>query len=751
MPFYQVYHSYPLNDLHRRLLAARITTLHCEAFNAPRFLVHVRFFPENSPDYTYFVGGVSHSSSSNRIVGLVRTSASRSKEEFDKLAEAIEKGWNEILGVDVPKHNGDEWGFKEEEKELMMVTFTGMVTIRERGLTIPEAAQNAESAAALMEGPKKVLKRKTPDCKSDDELLQKAPKAGLSTKSKVKAAAQGSDSKSAAVFEQPGPSSLQINPSIGRLSCLPPEIDDKTCLKSLSMTSKALYSLAIPRLFKSIERICSHHVHIAKLIKTTEPFLGIEQRKQLKTEGIYKGQQETFPDDVDPKMKPEIANYVRRALIETGDPGKRHRYIVHRYVEELLKNLDNLELWGGMMLTESMAKSLSTKKDLKALWLNTNVPMNSEFHDIDALGALKDMKHLSIYKDGFWGRRGWRKSSPEMLIWNSRSTLQSLALNESTFHHMHFEWEESGQEPPRQGYLSVLKSFSLVEGEFDDEQTNAILHAIDFVKLQELTLGRRNTRMGLLYRRLTEIFSTARGNIKLRSLYMDLQEDADEGIEFLSTFDTLTRLTICDNGIYPGDPREPGPEEPLFRGLYMHKNLTVLKLTDETYTMRDRMPGLDAQTATNFILNFPNLKHLHFHMHVPQLEEIAEALSHGRNLEKVCAKTHRWGAGVQEKQDTAFRFLHGLARSVLQRASREASFTWEDHSKIKFVVFDRLKFEVGSKFDNFKGAKRAQKIESPWNKKHQILFRPIPMEHTLIRGGIADMRKWADKVVRDLD
>ena len=266
-----------------------------------------------------------------------------------------------------------------------------------------------------------------------------------------------------------------------------------------------------------------------------------------------------------------------------------------------------------------MAKSLSTKKNLKALWLNTNVPISSESHNADALGVLKDLQHLSFYKDAFWGRRGWSKTSPEILIWNSRSTLRSLALNDSTFHYMHFQWEEAGQESPRQGYLSALKTFSLTEGEFNDEQTDAILHAIDFVKLQELTLGQRNTRVGLLYRRLTDIFSAARGDVKLRSLYMDLQEDADEGIEFLSTFDTLTRLTICDNGIYPGDARDPGPEDPLFRGLYMHKNLTVLKLTDETYTMRDRMPGLDAQTATNFILNFPNLRHLHFHLHIPQL------------------------------------------------------------------------------------------------------------------------------------
>ncbi|RFN50828.1 hypothetical protein FIE12Z_4904 [Fusarium flagelliforme] len=555
-------------------------------------------------------------------------------------------------------------------------------------------SQAAEPVTALAEEPKKALKRKTPDSTSDDRPLQRATKARSSATSTVKRDVQGSSLKVGGASGQPSQSSVQINPSMGRLPYLPAEIDDKKCLKNLSMTSKALYSLAIPQLFNSIERSCALHVHIAKLIKTTEPFLTIEQRKQLKTEGIYKGQQETFPDDVDPKKKPEIANYVRRALVETGDPGKRHRYIVHRYVEELLKNLDNLKLWGGTMLTESMAKSLSTKKNLKALWLNTNVPITSDSHNPDALGALKDLEHLGFYKDPFWGRRGWSKTSPEMLIWNSRSTLRSLTLNDSTFHYMHFQWEEAGQESPRQGYLSALKTFSLTGGKFDDEQTDAILQAINFLKLQELSLGRGNTRVGLLYRRLTDIFSAARGDIKLRSLCMDLQEDADEGIEFLSTFDTLTRLNICDSGSWPGDTRESGLHDSLFRGLYMHKNLTVLKLTDETYTMRDRMPGLDAETAAQFILNFPNLRHLHFNLHEPQLEEVSEALSHAKNLEK---------------------------------------------------------FRVGSKFETVKGAKRAQKIESPWNQKHQVLFRPVPMEQTLIRGGIDDMRKWADKVARDLD
>ncbi|CAG7566398.1 unnamed protein product, partial [Fusarium equiseti] len=493
--------------------------------------------------------------------------------------------------------------------------------------------QTAETVIVPVEEVKNALKRKASASKSHGQPLQKTTKARSSATSKVKRDVQGSVFEADVASEKSGQSSVQtqIHPSIGRLSCLPPEIDDNTCLKNLIITSKALYSLAVPQLFKRIERSCALHVHIAKLIKTTEPFLSIEQRKQLKKEGIYKGQQETFPDDVNPKKNPGIANYVRRALVETGDPGKRHRYIVHRYVEELLKNLDNLELWGGTMLTEYVYGYWN----LKALWLNTNVPITSESHSADALSALKDLEHLSFFKDAFWGRRGWSKTSPEILIWNSRSTLRSLALNDSTFHYMHFQWEEAGQEPPRPGYLSALKTFSLTEGEFDDEQTGAILQAIDFVKLQELSLGRGNTRVGLLYRRLTDIFTAARGDIKLRSLYMDLQEDADEGIQFLSTFDTLRRLKICDNGAWPEGTREPSLQDSLFRGLYMHKNLTVLKLTDETYTTRDRMPGLDAETAAQVILNFPNLRHLHFNLHEPQLEEVSEALSHAKNLEKI--------------------------------------------------------------------------------------------------------------------
>ncbi|KAI1073146.1 hypothetical protein LB507_009104 [Fusarium sp. FIESC RH6] len=138
MPFYQIHHSCSLSSHQRLLLAKSITDLHCEAFNTPKFFVHVRFFPEDNKDNTYFVAGDPHPDTSNRIIGLVRTSASRSKEDFDKLAEAIEESWYEILEVFPPGRAG-KWTSEDEKKRLMMVTFTPMVALREAGMTMPEA------------------------------------------------------------------------------------------------------------------------------------------------------------------------------------------------------------------------------------------------------------------------------------------------------------------------------------------------------------------------------------------------------------------------------------------------------------------------------------------------------------------------------------------------------------------------------------------------------------------------------------
>ncbi|SCV38011.1 uncharacterized protein FFB14_06810 [Fusarium fujikuroi] len=140
MPFYEVHHSCPLTQDQCQNLATAITRLHCEAFKTPAFLVHVRFFTEDNTDNTYFVAGKPHPLTSNRISGNVRTSAARSKADFDELGAKIEAAWYETLQVTSPPEKS-AWSDEDEKRRLIMVRFIPLVTIREGGMAAPEAGE----------------------------------------------------------------------------------------------------------------------------------------------------------------------------------------------------------------------------------------------------------------------------------------------------------------------------------------------------------------------------------------------------------------------------------------------------------------------------------------------------------------------------------------------------------------------------------------------------------------------------------
>ncbi|KAF4439703.1 hypothetical protein F53441_12514 [Fusarium austroafricanum] len=140
MPFYEIHHSYPLDQDQRQSLATAITRLHCEAFKTPEFLVHVRFFAEDNNDNVYFIAGKPHHLTSNRISGSVRHSAARSKEDFDKLAAKIEEAWYDTLRV-IPPHEKATWTSEDEKTRLMKVKFVPMITIREGGMAAPVAGE----------------------------------------------------------------------------------------------------------------------------------------------------------------------------------------------------------------------------------------------------------------------------------------------------------------------------------------------------------------------------------------------------------------------------------------------------------------------------------------------------------------------------------------------------------------------------------------------------------------------------------
>jgi hypothetical protein len=108
----------------------------------------------------------------------------------------------------------------------------------------------------------------------------------------------------------------------------------------------------MPLLHKRIAVAAMFHAHISKLIRALEPHLTIAQKRQLKNEGKYKGQQERYSSKLDANAKPAIASYVRQIVAGIADPGRKHQYIVHRYVEEAFKNMNNLEIVEAYFLTK---------------------------------------------------------------------------------------------------------------------------------------------------------------------------------------------------------------------------------------------------------------------------------------------------------------------------------------------------------------------------------------------------------------
>ncbi len=96
MPFYDIQYSFPLTSLQRQTLTEKITELHTTSFNTPSLFVNVRLAPLKEDEY-YFYGG-ERRINTNRIFAHVRGGPDRSNDVFDKLAEDIEKIWDEVVG-----------------------------------------------------------------------------------------------------------------------------------------------------------------------------------------------------------------------------------------------------------------------------------------------------------------------------------------------------------------------------------------------------------------------------------------------------------------------------------------------------------------------------------------------------------------------------------------------------------------------------------------------------------------------------
>ncbi|OAA48797.1 Tautomerase [Cordyceps fumosorosea ARSEF 2679] len=143
MPYYEVSHSYPLTGAQKQDLARALTHSHIKAFNTPSMFVNVRFIKEDPSQENIFVGGELENKTYNGIVGYVRTSAARTKADFDRLAAEFEEAWYAVVGSGTADKGKHPYLTQDAEVRLHVIGLLPIVTAREAGFDIPVAGEEA--------------------------------------------------------------------------------------------------------------------------------------------------------------------------------------------------------------------------------------------------------------------------------------------------------------------------------------------------------------------------------------------------------------------------------------------------------------------------------------------------------------------------------------------------------------------------------------------------------------------------------
>lgn len=258
-------------------------------------------------------------------------------------------------------------------------------TMRKGAMGQGQVAEFANPGSAT-KGVEKTSKRETPG-PYNDQRSSKAPRmearnhdfGGEPTGKDPGMRPEAGTEKTVLPYDQ-----AKFTRSTGSFSCFPPEIlnmivervtypsvpkplsfypqdlqKDTASLSRLSKTCKAFHELAIPQLHKRICLSVDGHLDVIRFIRKIEPFLAVEQRKQLNHEHPYESQQRDFLDGLDPKKKPEIAGCVRQAIFDMSDETRNNRTVVRRYVEELVESACNLEAFVTAILSEYVLSCFS--------------------------------------------------------------------------------------------------------------------------------------------------------------------------------------------------------------------------------------------------------------------------------------------------------------------------------------------------------------------------------------------------------
>ncbi|KAF4442079.1 hypothetical protein FACUT_2302 [Fusarium acutatum] len=608
---------------------------------------------------------------------------------------------------------------------------------RIRNLDLGVTSRAAESAPTATAPTRK---RKAPTEDERDEPTTKGKKAPAKKAKGEKSAARKPKSKA-----NPTAETETLNETVPApddvLSVMPAEIlqqilesvNDPKSMVKMACTSKRYYALVMAIIHKRISVSTSFWAHIPHVIRRIEPHLSIAQKKQLKREGQYKGQQEKFSTLLDPNAVPSCASNVRQMIIGHIDPGKRHKPFLLRYFEEVLKNLHNLEVFDAEDLTKLMAEGLSELKNLKSIRLNPH-EHSIKPEAIIPLAKLSNLEHICI-EDRGWGSIVVAKERPlQSMLLNSLSTLQSLEVRTSKYYSDFFgDWEGKlkGRNPDalEQEYdFTALKSLKLqgisFSGEFCENMMPNITRAFDFLKLRELNLMSLEEGKLTFFKHLEDLFSKAdKRDIQLRKLCLDMKgpghtssyAETEVHLEgkyrFISSFDSLTSLEIHDYNMYNTNVQSnPGLSRRLLQSIVKHTNLETLRFYYRHMGSEPwEIPFASAENVNILTTNLPSLRVFELAPQEDDLDTMARALSLAKNLTALLCTSYK---SFYEDRENAHTILaKTLIGGFLENASSREKFVWEQHYKLGCLTIGWTDFHVGSRLKPKKNFSKPVKIE----------------------------------------
>ncbi|KAF5635852.1 hypothetical protein F52700_5164 [Fusarium sp. NRRL 52700] len=529
------------------------------------------------------------------------------------------------------------------------------------------------------------------------------------------------------------------------LSVLPAEIlqqilesiNDSRSMIKMACTSKRYYALVMAIIHKRISVSTSFWAHIPHVIRRIEPHLSIAQKKQLKREGQYKGQQEKFSTRLDPNAVPACASNVRQMIIGRIDPGKRHKPFLMRYFEEVLKNLHNLEVFDAEDLTESMAESLSKLKKLKSIRLNPHGGTIKSGTMIP-LAKLRNLEHI-CFQD--WSYGSITVSDDKVLqsmLLNSLSTLQRLEIYTGKYYSDFLaDWEDQlrARDPDalnQEHDFTALKSLTLHGLSFSGLSAGNIMpsiqRAFDFLQLRELKLMSLEEGQLTFFKYLQDLFSkTDKRDIHLRKLYLQMK-----GPGYRSS--------------YAEAESNPGLSRRLLQSIVKHTDLETLRLHYRHMGSDPwEIPFVSVETVNILVKNLPLLRVFECAPEKDDFGAMGRTLSRAKNLTTLLCINYKGYDGGRDT--THLNNAKVLLDGFLESASSCEKFVWEEHYKLNRITIGWTDFAIGSGLKPKKGFEKPVKVTMGDRAVMVQDLQPKKHGHSSSVYYLADSR-WVDQVTR---